>query len=797
MRYFVVFFFIFNSLINSLYSQIQGIHTMFLERMVPANGEEVLFNAPILRWPHTKGKNIQYEILLSQNKDFSDGTTVHLKNLKSAFFNTHRQLSTGIWYWKYKSGKGEWSAVCNFIITNRCLPMVSPEAGKFISGIKPSHPRILLPKNTASLSLLSLNADATTILKEANHALTASLVTEKNAHTNAKGEDESQTKKLRQDAIVSMSQQLHEVILPLCQAQMIHPSKAYAEKAIAQALEIAGWNADGISSESDFTDGICMYDMALVFDSFSELLSTEQQSILAKAITLRANRFYNSWRNNIESKLLSGHVWQLLLNEFFKTAMALYGHQPEAEQWLTYAYELFLARAPVLGGRDGGWAEGAYYFTMNMETLVEIPTYIKEATGFDFIRLHPWYTNNASWLIYHIPAASSANGFGDNVEELYKAPPSYAAYAYMMGRMLQSKEYAWYARQAMDLQHIRLSEEPTLRWHRLTHLQGLPELPPSQSLELPNAQVAVEQGLAAMHSNVKDPTKDIMVSFRSSAFGAYGHILADQNTFNVLAGGQRLFYRTGYKVSMDDPHRIGWSKHTKSQNGILINGNGQPYTSDAFGNIRRFLQGKELAYAMGDASAAYKSKESGENFGLKKFNRHLLLLEPGLLVIYDELEADTAVTWSWLLHSMEPMALNPSAAIFKSTAGDFKGEGKLWSSTPLIWNLTDTFDVKARFFRNYKGMLTRSYDQPQYHLKASNSQKMQQLRFLAVISIGKKSLSTAIQQLPSSNGTLLLKAGVWTIEANLDNQIPPLLRIRSNSSFFLPWGEHGIQVKVC
>ncbi|MEZ4902107.1 MAG: hypothetical protein R2822_10295 [Spirosomataceae bacterium] len=78
-------------------------------------------------------------------------------------------------------------------------------------------------------------------------------------------------------------------------------------------------------------------------------------------------------------------------------------------------------------------------------------------------------------------------------------------------------------------------------------------------------------------------------------FGAYGHILSDQNTFNILVGGKRLFYRTGYKVAMDDPHRLGWSKHTKSQNGILINGEGQPYSAEAYGYFSRFLQGEELA----------------------------------------------------------------------------------------------------------------------------------------------------------------------------------------------------------
>ena len=173
---------------------------------------------------------------------------------------------------------------------------------------------------------------------------------------------------------------------------------------------------------------------------------------------------------------------------------------------------------------------------------------------------------------------------------------------------------------------------------------------------------------------------------------------------------------------------------------------------------------------------------------MKKFNRHLLLLQPGLLVIYDELEADTGVTWSWLLHSMEPMKLNPTSSQFKSTAGDFKGEGRLWSSDSLRWNLTDTFDVKARFFRSYKGMLTRSYDQPQYHLKASNTNKKQHIRFLAIIDIGKKTVVSQLKESPAKDGALVVKTGPWTIEAMIDNRFPPMLRIRSNNTIFSAMG---------
>ena len=104
---------------------------------------------------------------------------------------------------------------------------------------------------------------------------------------------------------------------------------------------------------------------------------------------------------------------------------------------------------------------------------------------------------------------------------------------------------------------------------------------------------------------------------------------------------------------------------------MLINGIGQPFTTDAYGYIVRMFNGEHISYALGDASNAYcgisnvrlwkqsfekyKLEQSPKNgFGetpLKKFRRHIFLLHPNKVLIYDELEAGEEVRWDWLLHS--------------------------------------------------------------------------------------------------------------------------------------------------
>src|SRR5690606_559610 len=170
---------------------------------------------------------------------------------------------------------------------------------------------------------------------------------------------------------------------------------------------------------------------------------------------------------------------------------------------------------------------------------------IKAYTGFDFINVHPWYTAAADNLIYQFPAGSSADGYGDNTEGLFEPPPSYAAFATEMARLTQNPKFEWYALQLQQYHKANLAREPILRWFRLVNGDRLPLPVVKATPDLPMMHVAKETGVASLHTDPANTRKDVMVAVRSSPFGAYGHILADQNTFNILYAGKRLICRTG------------------------------------------------------------------------------------------------------------------------------------------------------------------------------------------------------------------------------------------------------------
>lgn len=760
----------------------RSVHPRYLEIPVPSGGIEVQINPPILRWPNEKEKGISYEIRLSQDSLFRDSLTTIAAKTAMTVFNPHRKLQKGRWFWQYKKTGGEFSQKLEFRVDNRAVPVVSPSSSGFLKTIPASRPRVLLQKEEAGkLKALKDDPDARAILSAAEKCLLIPIPSEKDAYSKEKMNDPAQQRKLDLDASQDASSTVYENILSLAQAYVLTGNEKFAVKAILLGMEVSSWNPEGITRLSDFGDARCMLATALVFDTFYDRLDQAQKKKLLRSTAARAANFYESWINDIESKVLSGHVWQHILHYFFQSSLALYGEVSAATDWLIYAYELFLARAPVLGGFDGGWVEGVSYFRMNMETMLDIPLFIKKLTGFDFISSHPWYAGNVEWMVYHIPPGSSADGFGDNTEEVYSPGAEYIAYAEEMAKLTGNPLAAWYAAECKKYETSDLSETPLLRWIRLTKTKHLSLPSVTSKPELPMGRAFKDIGLATIHSNIENTKEDLMVAFKSSPQGSYGHMLCDQNTFNILYGGQRLFFRTGYKITMDDPHRTGWYRTTKSQNGILIDGKGQTYSSDAFGWISRFMQGDEIAYLKGDASNAWKNEETNEP-EVKKVVRHLILLKPDVIVIYDELESGKEVSWSWLIHSMEKMEVDPGNGTFSVILPTVKGTGKIFSSQEMQWALADTFDVPAVNWRKsrYVDGRLKTYDDPQWHLKVSSFGKSSVMRCLAVLQISPDANPDSLLSgsKPDEHGKVDITIGQWSVSASMNTNFPPDLLIQ-------------------
>ena len=457
----------------------------------------------------------------------------------------------------------------------------------------------------------------------------------------------------------------------------------------------------------------------------------------------------------------------------FQVALSLYdkpAYSSEVLPMLEYYYELWTARAPASGfNRDGMWHNGTGYFSANILTLAYMPALFSYITRQNFL-LHPWYRNAGRSMVYTCPPGSKTNGFGDNSEKGTEPNRLIAAFADYLACETGDSYAAWYAGECRDL----LRRDYELRLYRMCTDQNYNTAFPADAAKMVWYKDA---GEVAMHSHPEDTEKDLALSFRSSTFGSGSHTTASQNAFNLLYKGVDVYRSTGYYQNFSDAHNLMSYRHTRAHNTLLVNGIGQPYSTEGYGNVMRAMTGQHISYCLGDASHAYRGisndpmwigyfEQAGitqtpeKGFGttpLTKYRRHILMLHPSTVLVYDELEASEAVRWEWLLHSPTEFGIDAVKKTLSTnnSAKGFVAVTQLFGGHVFALSQTDRFAVPPA---------TTGADYPnQWHLTA-RVDGSSATRFLAVIQVC--DTKESVSAIHCDGDTF--SVGDWTIEAVLD-----------------------------
>jgi len=754
------------------------IHSRFREFPTPTGGKLAKTNPPIMLCPLSGRGRVKYSFRLSQDRTFKNASTIEAKKLPYAIFNVHSKLANGTWYWQYKSNYRNWSEIQSFKITNEVPVFETPVPENLIRKIPLQHPRVLVNKSELKnfrKRVIELD-DARNIIKNAATMINKIPPTEsKGIAKPNKNATKIEKEKFARDASKRLGSTVGQVVENFCKAYVLTGEKKYARASIRWALEIASWDPNGVSKTNNFGDSRCMVAMAYTYDNCFELLTEKEKAQLIRSITIRGNRFYNRWTNMLESKIFSGHVWQHILERLFKTSLVMLGDIPEAQKWLTYVYEVWLARSPCLGSDDGGWWNGDHYFALNTLTLLDIPLFLKQYTGIDFLT-SAFYKNNPTWLIYSFPANSWSEGFGNGTEKQFGQRVDMMAYADALSRLTGNPLAAWYANHHLKTTGKSLTDDYEFRWFRLKW--QLPERPvPIVKLDLPLAKAFRETGTVNMHTDLENAENNLMVSLRSSPYGSTSHSHSDQNSFNIQYKGEKLFYNSGYRPSMGVPHYTDWFKASIGHNTVLIDGKGQPIgSSESYGWIPRFLHGERISYCLGDASNAYDNlKQDPQKAGLKRFRRHLLFLRPSTIVIYDELEADHKAEWSWLIHSHEEIVLDVAQQQITCVTKTARSQVDFFGSQKLDISLSTKFDppaVNYRKIRDANGKIIEFKDQ--WHITAKSVGDA--VRYLTVFQIKDLSDQASFEKpVPDTDGSITV--GEWIIHTELNPSNPASFEI--------------------
>jgi hypothetical protein len=801
------------------------LHPRVREWAYPVNKVEVPDDSPCLLWPGVKGKTVKYKVLLASDSLFKKDVITGAEQ-RWAVYPLHQSLKAGRWYWKYaaaeKSGaKWKWSPTYDFVVNKQAKNLlVSPTVTAILEKSKAAHPRLWGMNKGADAFYINnkQNPEAKSFIAATSKLLGNELPEEKPTRPrDTTGMNALQRKQMVEFMYHGFGEKVAMPIRNLCIAFQLTRDERFIKEAIKRAVHVAKMNPEGLATRDDFNNGNILEGLAWLYDAGFKYLTIEEKNLLKNTIGVRGQKIYEGLPNRFELQMCDNHVWQHILRNFSIAAVAVASDLPQANEWLTYVYEIWSARFPVLGTNDGGWHEGNGYFRTHYETLIYLPELFGNISGVDYFK-QSWMQNLPYYMLYSYPANSTSTAVGDMHENLANTVKMQAIYADALALKVNNPYLNWYVSEIRKSKPDYFKGNDDFQLFRLLNFNPKAiksVVPPSA---LPKGRVFNDIGLAAMHSDLANTGKNLTSYLMANPFGAAGHGHAAQNAFTINYKGKKVFGGTGFYSNFSDAHNLLDYRSSRAYNTILADSLGQRIGEDGYGWMPRFMTGQHIQYALGDASNAYgevttdfwlgrfkeiglkADKSSGYgNSGVKLYRRHMLQLDSNYVVLYDELEAAKPVKWTTQFHS--PFNMNGKAKgnvltqSFDLTTGLGHVSAAVYAHTPLQMTIHDKYNFPAK---NWKGKTDDEGNiidfKDQWHAGVSTVNSLQQNRFLTIIQLRNGAVEL-IKMQNDVNGLYNLKVGQWEIMAELNAVKPASLQVKSaNQNSVFSYG--GMPVKV-
>lgn len=533
-------------------------------------------------------------------------------------------------------------------------------------------------------------------------------------------------------------------------------------------LEICSWGAEGpCAVDGPWGDEIglsCARVLPAVFDWTWGLYDDAERARIAELLRAYGNQMYRRLTElDFFSKPGSSHAGRLpgYLGE---TALALKGLADKEllTTWLQYALDVFASLFPHFGGRDGGWAEGVFYASSYTKWYLPFFLAVERHTGFSFLD-RPFYRKLSQFFLHFAPPGWEVHPFGDGYWCLsgdpewpgFLAQNPFGVYADRHGPELARE----FSRQLLPKDHFEL---------HLLDVFTRPVADRQKDSEGPVAQSRAfrDSGFVSMHTCIGSPDQDTAVLARASKYGTASHQHADQGSFAIISRGRGLITPSGYfGAAYGTRHHADWTRQTKAHNCILVDGKGQKTGSYlATGRIDFLRDNGDYAITRLNLSAAHDK--------LTTWTRTILLVRPGMVVVYDDVVADAAHTYSWLLHSLsKPEILDGRIVIDRTPARLalqlFTGTGR--AAAPAH---THRFDPPV----NEGVPEEHQVDMPDQHHLRWDTRPTERCRFAAVISLNGEAVT--VEQ---DESTLSANCCDVRLEAALSTYVGPYLSLDGES----------------
>lgn len=351
---------------------------------------------------------------------------------------------------------------------------------------------------------------------------------------------------------------------------------------------------------------------------------------------------------------------------------------PQAQAQLAQAWELAIGTFGSWGGRDGGFGNSNAYAWYNLQWIRMLAT-ARLVAGVDLSAWEP-VRRAGAYLMAFTPADTRLRSpFGDDAEN----STLYDAYSFddlrLYAALVRDPAHEWYWRAKAS--NVRLSSVMSpLHFYLLglVPLRAGPRAPTATLAAFPDA------GLVAMHSSATDPARSSLY-FRSSRLGALNHSHADQNSLLLVSGGRDLLISAGHYPYFASPHHLAVTRATRFKNALSFDGGigqseplpaptqpGAPvFSADSRGALTGWGSSGDWQYAMGDATLAYRGRESDGERWRPLLTRALRGVaynaKERVAVVLDWAASPVPRRWELNYHALEPFVVN--AGVLKASNG--------------------------------------------------------------------------------------------------------------------------------
>lgn len=680
----------------------------------PPESATVAINPPAFSWRAEKAAD-RYALQVARDAAFED-LALDIETEWCAHAPT-KTLAPGAYHWRYKARNEEaswstWSKARSFQVPEHAHPYPKPTPADLDARIPDAHPRLFLrPEEVADFRTLTegrLAEDWTKLLAEADKLL-------------ANPPDTTEPPKYPEDIKVKSGEWKEiwwgnriraiaaaDAGAALAFVYRLTGDAKYGRAARDITMAVAAWDPKG-STQYMYNDEAAM---PLIFlptraytfahDQFSE----EDRVLLRKVMTVRGqdcfdhlNRSQFLWRPYASH---SNRAWHKL----GELALVFHDEIPEAPRWLDYALTKFYTGYPAWGVNDGGWHEGASYWVSYMQRFILYWGFTSQAIlGINPFE-KPFFQHTGDYGMYLLPPGAKTGGFGDQAPTLTSE-----RIAPLLGILAAGAQNPYW--QGYYEAHGAPGVGGYLGFIVAARGGAITAKPAS---ELPTSAVFRDVGIAALNTDLGDATKNVQVLFKSSPFGRQSHGYNANNAFLLHIKGQPVFICSGRRDVHGSPHHTRWMWDTKSDNAILVNGEGQrKHRADATGAITGFHTSATVDYVAGEAGPAYDN--------LNRWTRHILFLKPDIIVIHDVLEAPEPSTYQWLLHAPGAFEIGEQRASWNGTPGS--AEVRFLYPAGLTVTQHNQFDPPPADWAKFK--------LDEWHLTAATTDKQARQQFLTLI----------------------------------------------------------------